>query len=59
MSDKFTRNLEMLILDEIADLEKNNYEFGDDVDLKRSYIKRNIQLMVYTNLDNTIKKLIK
>lgn len=59
MSDKFNKNLEFLIANEIAELEKNHYEFGDDIDLKRSYIKRNIQLMIYTHLDNTINKLVK
>jgi hypothetical protein len=59
MSDKFNKNLEFLIADEISELEKNHYEFGDDIDLKRSYIKRNIQLMIYTHLDNTINKLVK
>lgn len=58
MSDKFNRNLEYLIADEISECEKNNYEFGDDIDLKRSYIKRHIQLLIYTRLDQALKKLI-
>lgn len=59
MSENFNKNLEYLISDEISELEKNHYEFGDDIDLKRSYIKRNIQLLIYTRLDDAIKKLIK
>lgn len=58
MSDKFNRNLEFLVADEISECEKNNYEFGDDIDLKRSYIKRHIQLLIFTRLDNVLKKLI-
>ena len=33
-------------------------EFGEDKNLARSYLKRHVQLVVYSNLDRIIKKLI-
>lgn len=58
MSDKFISNLEKLLTDEIAEYEKNNAEYGEDANLKRSYIKRHVQLLIYTRLDDALKKLI-
>ena len=39
-------------------IDESLIEFGEDKNLARSYLKRHVQLVVYSNLDRIIKKLI-
>jgi len=52
MTDKFEQYLEKAVQET---LKENTVEFGDDNDLKRSYIKRHVQLLIYTKLDRVLK----